>query len=458
MTSTYGAASKTLSETQKKAVDWLADQSRGLLVAPTGVGKTAIGLHTLARVLPDNRQALVVVPAKVLSGWVREAADWPALAGLTVAPFGEGAQVELISFNALDRALKQATYVHHAVIIDEITKCRSASGRWALAIRALSRHSAHVYGMTATPVNESLDGLYGMMKTLDGGERLGKRQDVFKRTYFRQLDYQGYRWELIPEKLSALLGAVSDVLYQIDDGEKTAALPSLTHCTETLPLPDSVRTTVDALTKNYSVTVHSENAEGAAEQAAEGLRVVASNAGVMISKVRQLTCGFVLSEDGVPTWLTSFRVKAVSEYVKRHNALVVVENVCAAIALAQATQGLVLNGATSAREVDRILALGRSGALRESVLIMHPLAGGHGVDGLQYSFDHVVFFAPLWSLDQTEQCIGRVWRQGQTRPVTVTTFHVADSIDQHVADGLTRKLSTVDVFNEWCAERKRCTA
>jgi len=56
----------------------------------------------------------------------------------------------------------------------------------------------------------------------------------------------------------------------------------------------------------------------------------------------------------------------------------------------------------------------------------------HGIDGLQNTYNSVCFLQPPWSRDQQEQSIGRVWRQGQKKPVTVTTLVCTDTLDELV--------------------------
>ena len=70
----------------------------------------------------------------------------------------------------------------------------------------------------------------------------------------------------------------------------------------------------------------------------------------------------------------------------------------------------------------------------------------HGTDGLQYCTDTIIFTQPVWSNDANEQAIGRIWRQGQTKPVTVLTVVCDETLDDLVLSRLTSKAEHMKVF------------
>jgi hypothetical protein len=70
----------------------------------------------------------------------------------------------------------------------------------------------------------------------------------------------------------------------------------------------------------------------------------------------------------------------------------------------------------------------------------------HGVDGLQHEFADVLFIQPVWSRDAHEQAIGRVWRQGQTRPVNVTTLVCNDTLDDLVVSRVSDRGEWMKIF------------
>jgi hypothetical protein len=94
-------------------------------------------------------------------------------------------------------------------------------------------------------------------------------------------------------------------------------------------------------------------------------------------------------------------------------------------------QGVALNKAmpgTSTFQIDDFIQGGGKG----QILLAQAQSLSHGVDGLQHVCSNVLFFQPVWSRDTNEQAVGRVWRTGQTEPVSVTTLVCDDTLDDAV--------------------------
>ncbi|HCQ00443.1 MAG TPA: hypothetical protein DIT99_06985, partial [Candidatus Latescibacteria bacterium] len=72
----------------------------------------------------------------------------------------------------------------------------------------------------------------------------------------------------------------------------------------------------------------------------------------------------------------------------------------------------------------------------------------HGIDGLQHEFADVLFVQPAWSRDIAEQAVGRVWRQGQTKPVTVTTLVCRDTLDDLVMARVENRAKWMELFKQ----------
>ncbi len=89
---------------------------------------------------------------------------------------------------------------------------------------------------------------------------------------------------------------------------------------------------------------------------------------------------------------------------------------------------------------------------RETDILIMSLRSGAGLDGLQHVCRTVVFGELDWSPGVHEQCIGRVYRDGQKEPV-VAYFLVADhGADPVIADALHLKRLQVDGVRDPFAE------
>lgn len=73
--------------------------------------------------------------------------------------------------------------------------------------------------------------------------------------------------------------------------------------------------------------------------------------------------------------------------------------------------------------------------------LIHPASAGHGLN-LQAGGHLLVWFSLTWSLELYQQMNARLYRQGQTQPVTITHLVAAGTIDEQVLAGLEAKDTT----------------
>ncbi len=73
-----------------------------------------------------------------------------------------------------------------------------------------------------------------------------------------------------------------------------------------------------------------------------------------------------------------------------------------------------------------------------NLMIAHPASAGHGLN-LQAGGCIIVFFGLPWSLELYLQAVARLFRQGQTKPVTIYRLIARKTWDQKVLASLERK-------------------
>lgn len=85
------------------------------------------------------------------------------------------------------------------------------------------------------------------------------------------------------------------------------------------------------------------------------------------------------------------------------------------------------------------------GKLKSSVTLVQYQAGAAGIE-LQYA-NLVIFYTPTYSLQDYEQSLGRAYRNGQTKKVTVYQFVTKDTIEEMIYSALkTKKDFTDELF------------
>ena len=426
---------KVLTETQQEAVSYLYENNEALVIAPTGTGKTAISLTVISELLGDNvlTRVLVVCPAKVVSGWVDEVKTWELdnlrLAGGTgkdaLALMVDGsANVLITSYESLPILLKMK-HGCTGVVYDEITRLKSPGGVSFRAMRKALKVFMWRVGLSATPISESFEALYGMTLMLDNGRRFGTSKEFFMQRYFNTNPYQKYDITLKEGMAKIMTDIVGTLVYEIPESVKR----------EKLTKPHEIYLHLDY--DSQMLALQDELAEQSIAMVG-GVAVLVANKAVLSSKFRQLAQGFIYNCEGEGKLLWSGRFDFVNTLIDEDPVVITYEFDIAAVEFKRRyPHADFINGATSKKEFEDIKS--RWGGGKGRLLFLQVGAGSHGLNFLQMSAWRMVNFAPIWSNDKSIQLIGRLDRTGQTRQVEVLNIVVNGSIDEMVVERLAGK-------------------
>lgn len=83
----------------------------------------------------------------------------------------------------------------------------------------------------------------------------------------------------------------------------------------------------------------------------------------------------------------------------------------------------------------------RPGTGESSLGLIHPASAGHGLN-LQAGGHLLVWFSLTWSLELYQQTNARIYRQGQSEPVTITHLVAEGTLDEAVLKALETKDAT----------------
>ena len=341
--------------------------------------------------------------------WAKEAAKWAHLSGLTVVEVKGDPQerlhqlkteggVYIISLNNLDWLLQQ-DHRCDGIIVDELSK---AAGKQAAGLKSNKKAGMFKWrvGMTATPVSQNFEKLYAMCRIIDGGAALGTNKQKYLEQYFYS-DYMGYNWTLRDGADAQIMARIGGLVHLVDD-TKADTLPPCTKKFIRFEMPLSSRDLYNDMKRHLIVS-----------------GVEAANEAVKSGKLRQIASGFMYDADEEVHYLDGARVTAAARW-------------CDAL---KGKPGLIFY--EYVEQGNRL-----SNFVGSNIKLAQINAMSHGVDGLQHTYADVLFYHPIWSRDATEQAVGRVWRQGQTKPVTVTTLICNDTLDDLV-------INRVDDRGEW---------
>jgi len=438
---------------QKKAIKFMVQQgAAGLFLSP-GLGKTSTTLAAF-KVLRKTklvRRALVIAPLRpATSVWPGEVARWDDFHDITLRVL-HGPQkadllasgeltggVDVINFEGLSwlfDAVKGQDWPWQMLVIDESTRIKNPQ---TLRFKLLKPHLNKFrrrYILTGTPAPNGLLDLFGQVYALDQGAALGRYVTHYRMSFFNSTGYGGYTWVPKPDAEERIYKALRPLVLRMS-AEDYLHLPPLINNTITVELPPEARKAYDQM-EDLLIT---ELKEGT---------LTAANAAATFGKCRQIANGgaYLGTPEGeVPSgkakWahIHDAKLEAVQELVEELSgkpALIAYEFKHDLERLQKVfPEAEYLGGGVTAKKQREVEAAWNGGRLQ--VLLAQPQSVAHGLN-LQGVGAAVVFHSLSPNLEDTEQLVRRVWRQGQKERVVVHWIVAKDTVDEAIRGMLNKK-------------------
>ena len=425
---------------QQHAIEYIQEKPVAALFLDLGLGKTIITLTALQSMLTEQFTAvrpLVIAPLRVARDtWPEELHKWDHLQGLTMAvivgtpqerraALHQDADIWVINRENLPWLVKELAgkWPFDTVIIDELSSFKSHSSQRFKALKAVRPHIHRIIGLTGTPAPNSLLDLWAPFRLLDGGRRLGERIGVYRSRFFTPGKRNGhivYEWKLREGADDEIHQAISDITLSMKAIDHLD-MPPMTTIDRKVPLTGHALATYRQLRDDMVADIDEE-------------LVTADNAGVLAGKLQQLASGAIYTDDQ-HNWqeVHDEKLEALDDIIEEAAG----ENVLVAFwfkhELAR-LQARYPHGRLLDREED--MADWKAGRL--PLAFIHPASAGHGLN-LQSGGHILVWLSPTWSLELFEQTNGRLYRQGQTQPVTVVRILATPTIDARITAALESK-------------------
>jgi len=482
---------------QRQAIEFLKDNPFSALFIDMGLGKTSCVLTMIVELLLEDGfctgdPILIVAPRRVAcETWPAEIANWLHTAGMSyslihardddprvrqaaafcrkqgrLAGHDEKA-INSAAGNAetvmkgrirIDAAHKRADvhiisrdwlewlcdywgvkWPYRTVIIDESSSFKDhKSGRFRAMkdIRCSTRNLiTRLHLLTASPAAETYEHLFPQMFLLDKGAALGHNITTYRKTYFSQNQYNK-KWELRPN-------GEKDILAKI------AHMTLVMKAKDYLKLPEPLIIKQPVRLDEKSMALYRELQKDFMVKLEDGTEVEAETAAALSQKLLQLASG-VLYETYLDKDLETDDMKKVKKIHKIHNfkldALAeLVDNLDGKPVIVvyhhQASLHRIKAAFPKAVVMDKdgkCIPKWNSGKI--PMLLVHPQSAGHGLN-LQEGGHNMIFFDLPWSLENYEQVIGRLARQGQLMTVVVHILSAVGTLDEAVFEALMRKQS-----------------
>ncbi|HEY9563894.1 MAG TPA: DEAD/DEAH box helicase, partial [Nocardioides sp.] len=443
-----------LRDYQKHGLTWLAEMtSLGLgccLADDMGLGKTitviALHLHRLEAGLTGGRPTLVVCPASLLGNWEAEIRRFAP--GTPVRRFhGNQRSLEdlgpgfvLTTYGTMRsdaasagaHALRSITW--DLVVADEAQHIKNPASSTAKALRTIEAHAR--IALSGTPVENNLTELWAILDWAVPG-LLGSR-NAFRKAWAAPIE-SGH-W---PAKASQFADLIEPFLLRRRKSDPGIApeLPAKTETDHPLALTREQTVLYETLVRESM-----ERIERADEHARRGLvlalltglkqicnhpaHYLKQGGGRLAGRSEKLDLldellGTVLAEDGAVLVFTQY--VAMARLLSEHLVTAGVDH-------------QFLHGGTPVRDREAMVASFQAGEV--PVFLLSLKAGGTGLN--LTAADHVVHFDRWWNPAVEEQATDRAYRIGQTRPVQVHRLITQGTIEERIAELLTRKRAIAD--------------
>jgi SNF2 family DNA or RNA helicase len=412
----YGWMGSKPWDIQRTTAAMLAENERAYVLSTMGTGKTRSVLYAADYLLSTGqaRRVLVVAPLSTLTP-VWEAECFALMMKRTVRVlYGdrakrlkllkEPADIYIVNHHGL--ALLQHELVakgFDVVVIDEIAAFRNKSTRlWKSADAVVNAPTVKwAWGLTGSPTPQSPVDAWAQVRLLT------PNRTVRSKTSFQDLTMRkvsAFRWVPRPEANDIVFAAMQpSVRFTLDD---VMELPPTIYVDRQVTLDQQAQQAYSLLiSKMRILTQH-------------GKSITAANEGVLQSKLLQVACGFIYTDDkNVYQLPATARLQALDETIAETDRKVIVFvpflHALSGVADHLRAQGHnvgVVHGGTSRTVRDRIFTNFQNHA-SPRILVAHPQCMAHGLT--LTSANCIIWYSPTSSLEIYEQANARIVRPGQ---------------------------------------------
>jgi len=426
---------------QKSMVNHIVNNDAVFGILDMGLGKT-ISTLTPIRYLQKNcgyRSALILAPLRVCySVWPEEIQLWEHTQDMTCCivhgpnkkkALDIDADIYTSNYESIEFIIQSELWERcDILVLDESSYVKSHKTKRFKLLKKICGEFKKVILLTGTPSGSGeLWEIFTQTFLLDQGERFGASYYWFKKRYYTPMDYNGYRWELkkgAREKIESKIKDIS-IVYRAKDHLK---LPSLMMNTVSVSIPSKARKAYDEFEKDFLYQITEADA------------ITVANAAVLSGKLRQV-CAGGLYTDEQGSWenLHDEKINALEEIIESTDKPVL------CFFWFRFEKEMILKRFKHASFIDGDSKIGDIHAVVNSwnkkkikLLCCHPASAGHGLN-LQSGSGTIVWLSLTWSLEQYQQAIARLYRQGQKDTCIIHHIVCKDSVDEAVIAALGRK-------------------
>jgi len=424
---------------QERGLKFVLEKARCGLFLDLGLGKTIISLTALSDWLDSftARKALVIAPLRVAqSVWAQEAAKWEHTKHLKVskilgtendrlAALRCDADIYVINRENIPWLVKilGRRWPFETVVVDESSSFKGHQTKRFRALRCVLPKIDRIVLLTGTPAGNSLMDLWSQIFLIDRGEALGRTITSYRKTYFES-DFMGWKWMIRPGASGEIYKSLDPILMSMKAGDYLS-VPERIDITIEMDLGPALMRRYDDFRRQSVLNLPN----GAVE---------ATSAGILAGKLLQFCSGAIYNgtEDRSWTLIHDAKLDALEELVEDNGG----ENLMVAYRY-RSDLNRLRERFPDAVMLDDQESIDRWNRGEIRMLLVHPAKAAHGLN-LQAGGSILIWFGLEWSLELYQQLIGRINRQGQTKPVKVIHLVAKGTFDERVMEVLKQKDQT----------------
>lgn len=431
---------------QQFAIDFITNNPIAAILLDMGMGKTAITLMAIQYLMYETfevSKVLVICPLRVTRTWRDEIQKWEQLHGLRFSvvtgtatqrkkALAADADIYIINRENVPWLVDKSgvPFSFDMVVIDELSSFKNYQTARHKALMKVRSQIQRIVGLTGTPASQGLMDLFAEFKVLDMGQRLGRFIGQYRLNYFRPDKVNGnivYSYKLLPGAEEKIYEKIQDITISMKAVD-FLDMPELISNEYPVYLDETEMDKYESMKKDLILSTSEHE-------------VTAANAASLVNKLSQMANGAVYTDDENTVTFHDKKLDALEDIIESANG----KPILVAYWFKHDYQRIVarLNQiGVKFMKIDSDESITKWNNREIPVALIHPASAGHGLN-LQQGGNTMVWFGITWSLELYQQCVCRLYRQGQTEG-TVTIIHLISqgTIDEKIMKALSEKDNT----------------
>lgn len=431
---------------QQFAIDFITNNPIAAILLDMGMGKTAITLMAIQYLMYETfevSKVLVICPLRVTRTWRDEIGKWEQLQGLRYSivtgtatqrkkALAADADIYIINRENVPWLVDKSgvPFSFDMVVIDELSSFKNHQTARHKALMKVRSGIQRIVGLTGTPASQGLMDLFAEFKVLDMGARLGRFIGQYRLNYFRPDKVNGnivYSYKLLPGAEEKIYEKIQDITISMKAVD-FLDMPELISNEYPVYLDEAEMDKYESLKKDLILSTPEHE-------------VTAANAASLVNKLSQMANGAVYSDDENTITFHDKKLDALEDIIESANGRPILVAYWFKHDYMRIVERLEKIG-VKYRKIDSDESIIKWNNREIPVALIHPASAGHGLN-LQQGGNTMVWFGITWSLELYQQCVCRLYRQGQTEG-TVTIIHLISkgTIDEKIMKALSEKDNT----------------